>query len=51
MAYDEELANRIRELIATEPDVTEQRRRAMSFVPPTGLYPDCGGAMAFAERR
>lgn len=25
MAYDEELANRIRELIAGEPDVTEQR--------------------------
>jgi len=25
MAYDEDLANRIRELIADEPDVTEQR--------------------------
>jgi TfoX/Sxy family transcriptional regulator of competence genes len=25
MAYDEDLANRIRELIASEPDVTEQR--------------------------
>jgi hypothetical protein len=25
MAYDEDLANRIRELIAAEPDVTEQR--------------------------
>jgi TfoX/Sxy family transcriptional regulator of competence genes len=25
MAYDEELANRIRELVAGEPDVTEQR--------------------------
>ena len=25
MAYDEDLANRIRELIAREPDVTEQR--------------------------
>jgi TfoX/Sxy family transcriptional regulator of competence genes len=25
MAYDEDLANRIRELIATEPDVTEMR--------------------------
>src|SRR5215216_7879448 len=25
MAYDEDLANRIRELIAGEPDVTEQR--------------------------
>lgn len=25
MAYDEELANRIRELVASEPDVTEKR--------------------------
>ena len=25
MAYDEDLANRIRELIAAEPDVTEKR--------------------------
>ena len=25
MAYDEELANRIRELVATDPDISEQR--------------------------
>lgn len=44
MAYDEDLANRIRELIAAEPDVTEQRMFG-------GLAFLVGGTMAVAASR
>ena len=44
MAYDEDLANRIRELIAAEPDVTEQRMFG-------GLAFLVGGHMSVAASR